>query len=66
LKRFKFLEKKFGTAPGQQQHVSVADPQTQMSTYITELRNGSARQMSAVEFWSGSVNQYPSLSPLAL
>jgi len=50
LKRFKFLEKKFGTAPGQQQHVSVADPQTQMSTYITELRNGSASQMSAVEF----------------
>ena len=37
-----------------------------MSTYITELRNGSASQMSAVEFWSGSVNQYPSLSPLAV
>ena len=47
-------------------HVYVADPQTQMSTCITELRNGSAIQMSPVEFWSGSVNQYPSLSQLAL
>ena len=49
----------------QQETVSVADTQTQLATYLLEIRNGTT-PTSALEFWLTSKTRYPSLCPLAL